>query len=214
MKKIGIIGSGVVAKTLGSGFLKQGHEVMLGTRSIDKLSEWKDAQNGAAFVGSFEETAQFGDVLVLAVKGTVAKDVLKTMDRGSTQRKTIIDATNPIDNQPPEAGVLRFFTDQNDSLMEQLQAIHPEANFVKAYNSVGSAQMVNPSYEVRPTMFICGNNPEAKKEVESINTAFGWETQDMGSAQAARAIEPLCMLWCIPGFLNNEWTHAFKLLKK
>ena len=96
----------------------------------------------------------------------------------------------------------------------KLQAIHPEANFVKAYNSVGSAQMVNPSYEVRPTMFICGNNPEAKKEVESINTAFGWETQDMGSAQAARAIEPLCMLWCIPGFLNNEWTHAFKLLKK
>jgi 8-hydroxy-5-deazaflavin:NADPH oxidoreductase len=73
--------------------------------------------------------------------------------------------------------------------------------------------MVNPSYKAgRPTMFICGNDDKAKATVAGICDQFGWETADMGKAEAARAIEPLCMLWCIPGFTKNEWTHAFKLL--
>jgi hypothetical protein len=62
-------------------------------------------------------------------------------------------------------------------------------------------------------MFICGNDDTAKKIVSGIIDQFGWETADMGKAEAARAIEPLCMLWCIPGFLHNDWTHAFKLLR-
>jgi predicted dinucleotide-binding enzyme len=89
-----------------------------------------------------------------------------------------------------------------------------DARFVKAFNSVGSALMVNPQFgSDRPTMFVCGNDDAAKNTVSEILDQFGWETADMGKVEAARAIEPLCMLWCIPGFLRNEWTHAFKLLR-
>jgi predicted dinucleotide-binding enzyme len=98
--------------------------------------------------------------------------------------------------------------------MERLQRLAPQANFVKAFNSVGSALMVNPALKGGPpTMFICGNNPQAKKDVASILHTFGWESEDMGPAEAARAIEPLCILWCIPGFARNDWTHAFKVLR-
>ena len=97
--------------------------------------------------------------------------------------------------------------------MEELQETVPAANFVKAFNSVGNGFMVNPSFESKPSMFICGNNENAKKEVSEILDQFGWETADFGKMESARAIEPLCMLWCIPGLNNNQWTHAFKLLK-
>lgn len=214
MSKIGIIGSGAVAKTLATGFLKHGHEVMCGTRNPNKLDEWQK-QNPTGKVGSFWDAAVFGDIVVLAVKGTVTKLALDLAGPANLKNKTIIDATNPIAKTAPVNGVLNFFTDLNLSFMEQLQAAFPDAHFVKAFNSVGSANMVSPNFGgIKPSMFICGNNEAAKAQVKSILTQFGWETEDMGKAEAARAIEPLCMLWCIPGFLNNQWTHAFKLLKK
>ena len=213
MKKIGIIGSGVVAQTLGTGFLKHGYQVMLGTSDKSKLAEWLKGAGANALVGSFAETARYGEVLVLAVKGTIAKKVLELMGYANLHGKTIIDATNPIADSPPVNGVLKFFTNLDKSLMEELQVTVPDANFVKAFNSVGNAFMVNPSFAIKPTMFICGNNENAKKEVSVIIDQFGWETADFGMAESARAIEPLCMLWCIPGLSNNEWTHAFKLLK-
>ncbi|MEM6524326.1 MAG: NAD(P)-binding domain-containing protein [Bacteroidota bacterium] len=212
-EKIGIIGSGIVAKTLGAGFTKHGYEVMLGSRNSSKLSEWQAGEGAGALLGNFQETAAFGDILVLAVKGTAAKDALALAGADHLEGKTIMDAANPIAEEAPVNGILRFFTEQNDSLMEQLQTAFPAANFVKAYNSVGSAQMVDPDFETKPTMFICGNSVEAKAQVSAIIKLFGWEPMDMGAVEAARAIEPLCMLWCIPGFLNNEWSHAFKLLK-
>jgi predicted dinucleotide-binding enzyme len=126
----------------------------------------------------------------------------------------VIDATNPIAELPPENGVLRFFTSLDDSMMERLQKAYPRIRFVKAFNSVGHALMVNPDFPGgKPTMFICGNDENAKKEVKHILDQFGWETEDMGKAESARAIEPLCILWCIPGLQRNEWTHAFRLLK-
>lgn len=214
MQKIGILGSGAVAKVLASGFLKHGHEVMVGTRTLSKLDEWK-AANTKGKTGSFEEAAAFGDIIVLAVKGTVAAEVLNIAGRQNLGGKTIIDATNPIAVSAPINGVLNFFTKMDSSLMEELQKNVTDAHFVKAFNSVGSAFMVNPDFGgVKPSMFICGNNENAKDQVKKILEVFGWEVEDMGKAEAARAIEPLCMLWCIPGFLNNQWSHAFKLLKK
>ncbi|MEM1406426.1 MAG: NAD(P)-binding domain-containing protein [Bacteroidota bacterium] len=210
--KIGIIGSGIVAKTLGEGFIKHGYSVMLGTRNPEKLTEWSANEGEGALLGSLSESASFGDILVLAVKGTAAKSALELTGTNNLMGKTIMDATNPIADAPPVNGVLQFFTAQNDSLMEQLQQTFPTANFVKAFSSVGSAKMVNPTFEVKPSMFICGNNAMAKQEVSEIIDLFGWETLDMGQAEAARAIEALCMLWCIPGFTNNQWDHAFKLL--
>ena len=211
--KVGILGSGVVAQSLGDGFLKHGHEVMLGTRDLLKLEDWA-AKNQAAQIGDFATTAAFGELVVIAVKGLVAAEALRAAGEDSFSGKTVIDATNPIADAPPVNGVLRFFTNLDDSLMEQLQREFPAARFVKAFNSVGSGLMVNPRFDGgRPTMFICGNDDAAKKTVGTILDQFGWEMADMGKAEAARAIEPLCILWCIPGFLHNEWTHAFKLLR-
>jgi predicted dinucleotide-binding enzyme len=210
--KIGIVGSGVVAQTLGGGFMKHGHVVMLGTREEAKLADWQ-RQNPDGRIGSFAETAKFGEVIVLAVKGTVAAEALRGAGAANLAGKVIIDAANPIADVPPTAGVLSFFTGPNESLMERLQAEFPQTRFVKAFNSVGAPRMVNPQFAGgKPTMFICGNDEAAKRAVTSFLDQFGWETADMGGAIAARAIEPLCMLWCIPGFLRNQWTHAFKLL--
>ena len=212
--KIGIIGSGDVARVLASGFLKHGHDLVVGTRDPTKLKDWA-AQNPQARVLSFGEAADFGEVVVLAVKGTGSADALRIAGAVNLAGKPVIDATNPIADAPPQNGVLKFFTNLDESLMEQLQREFPEARFVKAFNSVGNARMVNPLFQGgRPSMFICGNDEAAKKTVEIILGQFGWETVDMGKVEAARAIEPLCMLWCIPGFLRNEWTHAFKLLRE
>ncbi len=215
MKKIGILGSGGVAKTLGSGFLKHGYDVMLGSRDQSKLAEWLSGTDGKAKTGSFEEAAKFGDIIVLAINGKHAADVLNLAGASNLEGKTIIDATNPIDETAgPVNGALRFFTPANSSLMEQLQNEHPKAHFVKAFNSVGAAFMVDPQFPGgKPTMFICGNEVAAKKETTDILTEFGWETEDMGPAEVAGSIEQLCILWCAPGFLKNQWTHAFKLLK-
>ena len=212
--KVGVIGSGVVGQTLAGGFLKHGHEVAIGTRDPSKLEEWKGKHPGAA-VKSFAETAAFGDVVVLAVAGQLAQEALKLVGPKALHGKTVIDACNPIGGGPPVNGVLSFFTTHQESLMERLQKAYPEAHFVKAFNSVGNGQMVNPHFAGgRPTMFICGNDADAKRVVTQILDQFGWDTEDMGAVEAARAIEPLCMLWCIPGVGKGDWSpHAFKLLR-
>jgi 8-hydroxy-5-deazaflavin:NADPH oxidoreductase len=208
---IGIIGSGVVAQTLGAGFLRHGHAVMLGTREPGKLAAWQ-SENSGARIGSFPDAAKFGEIVVLAVKGEVAAGVVRLLGV-AIEGKVVIDTTNPIADAPPVNGVMKFFTSLDGSLMEQLQKAHPKARFVKAFSSVGSGRMVNPEFAGGPpTMFICGNDATAKQTVTRILDQFGWDTLDLGTAEAARAIEPLCILWCIPGFLRNEWTHAFKVL--
>jgi len=211
--KIGVLGSGDVAQVLASGFLKHGHAVTVGTRDSAKLSGWAKSNSGGG-VGSFAEAARFGEVLVLAAKGSAAAEVLRLAGADALAGKPIIDATNPIADAAPVNGVLQFFTDINESLMERLQREFPTAKLVKGFNSVGNARMVDPAFKAgKPTMFICGNDDGAKRIVSGLIGELGWDTADMGKAESARAIEPLCMLWCIPGFLRNEWTHAFALLK-
>jgi 8-hydroxy-5-deazaflavin:NADPH oxidoreductase len=212
--KIGVLGSGDVAKVLAAGFLKHGHEVKIGSRNPEKLADW-NAQNPQASRGTFAEAAAFGQLIVLAVKGTAAPEALSLAGADNLSGKPVIDACNPIADAPPVNGVLQFFTGPNESLMEKLQREFPSAHLVKAFNSVGSVRMINPQFaEGKPTMFICGNDAAAKKTVAGILDQFGWDTADMGGAESARAIEPLCMLWCIPGFQRNHWTHAFRLLQK
>jgi hypothetical protein len=185
---------------------------MIGTRDPAKLAEWRQ-DNRKTKVGSFSETAAFGEVLALAVKGSVAADVLRLAGSANLDGKLVMDACNPIADAPPVNGVLKFFTTLDDSLMERLQRAFPKAHFVKAFSSVGHGQFVNPQYKAgKPTMFICGNDDGAKVVTAQILEQFGWETADMGKVESARAIEPLGMLWCVLGFTKNEWTHAFKLL--
>ena len=212
--KIGILGSGDVAKALAIGFLKHGHDVTLGTRTPAKLAEWI-VKNPKGRIASFADAAKFGELVVLAVKGTAAMDVLHLAGAANFADKPVIDVTNPIADAPPVNGVLKYYTSLDESQMERLQREFDSARFVKAFNSVGNAFMVNPQFKGgKPTMFICGNDEAAKQIVVGILDQFGWETADMGKAEGARAIEPLCILWCIPGFLRNDWAHAFKLLPK
>jgi hypothetical protein len=212
--KVGVLGSGIVAQTLVAGLAKYCHQVIIGSRSPQKLAEFAAKTDGVS-TGTFAEAAAFGELVILAVKGNVASEALGLAGAANLAGKTVIDACNPIADAPPVNGVLQFFTGSNDSLMEALQAEFPAANFVKAFNSVGAPRMVDPKFEGgRPTMFICGNNAAAKQTVTALLDEFGWETADMGAQEAARAIEPLCKLWCILGLTRNEWTHAFKLLRK
>jgi 8-hydroxy-5-deazaflavin:NADPH oxidoreductase len=211
--KVGIIGSASVGQTLAKAFKNEGYEVMLGTRDTSKEDVVQFNNEAKIDIGTFDEAAKFGDLLVLCVKGAAAKHALQLARKENISGKIIIDTTNPIGDKPPVNGVLNSFTDLNNSLMEQLQKDYPDAKFVKCFNSVGNLLMYKPQLDATPTMFICGNDETAKKKVTDILTAFGWETADMGKAEAARAIEPLCVLWCIDGFLKNDWAHAFKLLK-
>lgn len=212
--KIGVLGSGVVGQVLADGFLKHGHEVMRGSRDAGKLADWAATVGERGRTGTFAEAAQWAGVLVLAVKGTAAESALEHAGAGNLEGKIVIDATNPIADAPPDHGVIRFFTGPNDSLMERLQAKFPAARLVKAFSCVGNAFMVNPTFAGGPpTMFICGNDATAKQQVTALLDVFGWQTEDMGAVQAARAIEPLCQLWCIPGMTGRGWNHAFKLLR-
>lgn len=213
--KAGIIGSGIVGQVLAKAFLNEGYEVQLGTShaSKEEMIRFKKEHPGIR-VDSFESTAVFGDILILAVAGKAVIDVITAAGVANFTDKIVIDTTNPIASAPPVNGVLKYFTGPDESLMEKIQRQIPAARVVKAFNSVGNASMYKPVFSAgKPSMFICGNDGAAKKTVTDILTIFGWETEDMGKMEAARAIESLCMLWCIPGFLNNQWTHAFKLLK-
>jgi 8-hydroxy-5-deazaflavin:NADPH oxidoreductase len=215
MSKAAVIGSGQVGQVLADGLLKHGYEVMRGSREPSKLDDWKKGAGAKAATGTFAEAAKFGDLIIIAVKGTAAEEAVRLAGVDTLAGKTVIDATNPLADAPPNKGVLKYFTGPNESLMEKLQQVAPKAHFVKAFSCVGNAMMVNPDYGgTKPTMFICGDDAKAKAQVQRVLDQFGWETEDMGGVEAARAIEPLCMLWCLPGFLRNQWTHSFKLLKK
>jgi predicted dinucleotide-binding enzyme len=211
MRKIGVIGSGSVGQTLAAGFKKHGYDVRIASRTPAKLSEFSKSSGISS--GTFVDVAAWADAAVLAVSGTAAEEALRTAGEANLRGKVVIDATNPIADAPPVDGVIQSFTGPNDSLMERLQKAFPQTKFVKAFNSVGATRMVNPSFAGgKPTMFYCGNDAEAKAFVAKVLDQFGWEAADMGTVVAARAIEPLAQLWCIPGFRQNSWTHAFKVL--
>lgn len=211
MTKVGILGSAVVGQALAQGFKQHGYEVRIGSGTPAKLASFTESSGIPA--GTFEAVGAWGELLVLAVHGMAAQEVLTLAGAKNHRGKIVIDTTNPLTRDPPVDGVVKVFTGPNESLLERLQAAFPETRLVKAFNSVGSARMVNPVYAGgRPTMFFCGNDAEAKAAVAEILKRFGWDPADMGTAAGARAIEPLCQLWCIPGFRENHWTHAFQLL--
>ena len=208
---IGILGSGDVAKALAAGFLQRGDDVMLGTREPEKLAEWKAAAGAKASVGSTARTAEFGEIIVLATQGMATLEVIEAAGEGAFADKIVIDATNPIregDDGP------RLAIGFDDSLGERIQNAIRRASVVKAFNTVGSPEMVNPKFAGGPpTMFIAGDDDAAKSDVADILRDFGWETADLGGMHNARYLEPMCFTWIAYGIKNGTWHHAFKMLK-
>ncbi len=214
--KIGIIGSGMVGQQLGLGFLKSGHEVKLGTRHPEKLEAWLKQAGGKASVGSFEDAATFGEMIILATKwaGDATRSAIELAGKQNFKGKIVMDATNPLmpdgENKPPKLGV-----GYPQSAGAAIQEWIPEARVVKAFNIVTAYYMANPRLkEGTPTMFIAGNDKSAKLAITDVASKWGWETHDIGGIDQAYLLEALAMLWVRYGFLNNYWKHAFKLLKE
>ena len=215
--KIGILGSGAVGQALAAGFASEGNEVMLGTRDPNaaKITEWLAKSGGGITAGTFEDTAKFGELIILCPLFRAIEDVISLAGKHNFEGKIVIDTTNPISEEPPVNGVLKYVKINEGSAGELIQNLLPNSNVVKAFNSVGSAFMYKPKFEDgQPTMFICGNSDEAKKTVSGILEGFGWDVMDSGSIEASNALEGLCIIWCARGFREGNWHHAFKLLKK
>ena len=212
--KAGILGSGDVGLKLGDGFLALGHTVKIGTRNTSKenITFWITRHGKNATAGSFEEAASFGDIIILATLWSGTSDAIKLANPKNFAGKVTIDVTNPLDFSK---GVPSLALGHTNSGGETVQKLLPNAKVVKAFNTVGNPHFFHPDFPGGPpTMFICGNDLDAKKQVTSILSDFGWETIDMGGIEGSRLLEPLAMLWINYYFKTNTGNHAFKLLRK
>jgi predicted dinucleotide-binding enzyme len=210
--KVGVLGSGDVGRVLAGGFLKLGHPVRIGSRTPEKLSEWAAGAGEGASAGTFAEAAQFGDIIVLATHGMAAQNAIEMAGADSFDGKVVIDATNPLEFS---SGAPQLAIGFNDSLGERVQRWLPKARVVKAFNIVGNPYMIDPQLPSGPpTMFIGGNDADAKKLVTQICEHWGWEVADLGGIEASRYLEPMCMAWVLYGVRTGKWDHAFKMLHK
>lgn len=212
MRRIGILGSGDVGQALGRGFARHGWDVMLGSRTPDskKLREWIASAGNRSRTGTFGEAAAFGEVVILVTLGTAAQEVLDLAGPANFRGKLVLDGTNPIDY--PNGAPYGLFVGTTDSLGEQVQRALPGAQVVKCFNAVNNSQMIDPKFsEGTPPMFICGDDPEAKKRTEAILRELGWPgVMDVGAIDAARWLEALVPLFIRVGTLLGTARHAFK----
>lgn len=209
--RIGILGSGDVGKSFARAFAALGHEVRIGSRSPEKLAEFVAGAGERVSSGTFAETTEFGDLIVLATLGNATEEAI-SLAGDHFGRKVVIDATNPLDFS---SGAPKLSVGHTDSLGEQVQRRLPDARVVKAFNTVGNALFFRPELPGGPPdMFLAGNDAEAKKLVAQVCEAFGWAAIDLGGIEASRYLEPMCLVWVLHGIRSGSWTHAFKLLRK
>jgi predicted dinucleotide-binding enzyme len=208
--KVGVLGSGDVGKSFARAFAALGHEVMIGSRSPEKLSDFVAEAGAGIRGGTFEETAKFGDMIALATHGGGTTEALRVAGAQNFDDKVVIDATNPLDFS---TGAPKLFIGFEDSLGEQVQRQLRGARVVKAFNTVGNALFFKPDLPGGPPdMFICGDDENAKRTVGQVCAAFGWGVIDIGGIDGARYLEPMCLTWVLHGIRSGSWTHAFKLL--
>jgi predicted dinucleotide-binding enzyme len=204
--KIGIIGSGVVAQTLGSKLVELGHDVVLGTRDPQKidekklfastLREWLEQIQNRAKLATFAEAAAHGEILINATSGTVSLDALKLAAAGKVGPKILIDAANELDHSkgmPPAV-----LASQERCLAEKIQAAFPNLKVVKTLNTIGAPVMVNPKAVGGGdhTVFVSGNDAEAKAQVTTLLRSFGWsDVLDLGDIGSARGPEMYMAMW-------------------
>ena len=209
---VGILGSGDVGKALARGFIALGHDVKIGSRSPEKLATFVAEEGPHASAATLEETAAFGDMIVLATLGVTALEAIEQAGKVHFRGKVVIDVCNPLDHSQ---GVPRLTVGHTDSLGEQVQRAIPDARVVKAFNTVGNPHMFKPDFPGGPPdMFLCGNDEEAKKLVSQVCQAFGWGVVDIGNIEGSRYLEPMCMAWVAYGIKSGTWDHAFKMLHR
>lgn len=212
--RVGVLGSGEVGRRLAAGFSDRGHSVMIGSRDPGKaeLREWLAGEGAGIETGTFDQAAAHGELLVLAVLGTAAEQVIAEAGPGNFSGKVLVDATNPLDFSggfPPKLAI-----SGEDSLGERIQRALPDAKVVKAFNVIGNQYFVDPSFpEGTPTMLIAGDDEEAKRTVGDVLADFGWpEPVDIGGIEGARELEAICIAWVKIGGKRGSWDHGFKLL--
>lgn len=213
-KRIGILGSGDVALSLGRGLVRHGYEVKVSSRDPKKanLKPWLDELKGKATVGTFEEAAKFSSVVIVATNGAGTEAALEVARAANLDGKLVIDATNPLDFSKGMSPTL--FTGANESLAERIQKKLPKAKVVKCFNTISHAKMVDPTFqEAAPPMMIAGNDATAKKQVDALLKELGWPgALDVGDLAGARYLEALVPLWVRVGAKLNTWGHGFKIV--
>ena len=211
--RVGVLG-GEVGRRLAEGFRSRGHEVMIGSRDPSKpeLREWVASAGAGVEAGTFTEAAAHGDLLVLAVFGSAAEEVIADAGPGNFSGKVVIDAMNPLDFSdgfPPKLSITG-----EDSLGERVQRSLPDAKVVKAFNTIGNTYFVEPRFsEGQPTMLIAGDDEAAKGTVADVLADFGWsDPLDIGGIEGSRELEAICIAWVKIGGARGAWDHGFKLL--
>jgi 8-hydroxy-5-deazaflavin:NADPH oxidoreductase len=212
--RVGVLGTGDVGRRLAAGFNSRGHEVMIGSRDPGKaeLREWLSNDGAGIQAAPFREAAEHGELLVLAVLGDAATDVIAQAGAENFSGKVVIDAMNPLDFSggfPPKLSI-----SGEDSLGEHVQRALPDAKVVKAFNTIGNPYFVDPKFsEGAPTMLIAGDDEGAKRLVRDVLTDFGWsDTFDIGGIEGSRELEAICIAWVKIGGTRGSWDHGFKLL--
>ena len=211
--RVGIIGSGAVARALAAGLLDQGHQVKISSRntSAPALEKWQQEAGREASLGSFSEAAEFGEIVFVATKGTATDKALELAGPGSLSGKVVVDVTNPLTMNADKQLALKHLPD--GSLGETVQRLLPNSRVVKAFNTVNAAHMVKPQFPGgAPEMFFCGNDAGAKAVVAEILTAFGWKPVDIGRIDGARFLEPLSMLGIRMAMNSGNWDYVFRVV--
>jgi 8-hydroxy-5-deazaflavin:NADPH oxidoreductase len=217
MKKIAVLGTGMVGNTIGTKLVSLGYNVMMGSRTAtnEKAQDWVQANGANASAGTFAEAAAFGEIIFNCTKGDASLDVFKMAGIENFKGKTIIDIANPLDfskGMPPS--LLPDLSNTN-SLGEEIQKLLPEANVVKTLNIVNCEVMVDAKKSGGdPTMFVSGNSPEAKEEVKAILNQFNWtDIIDLGDITTARGTEMLLPIWLRTWMATGNGYFAFKIVR-
>jgi 8-hydroxy-5-deazaflavin:NADPH oxidoreductase len=197
--RIGVLGTGMVGRTLASKLVELGHEVRMGSREAgkDAAVEWVEATGGSASEGTFADAAELGELVVNATAGDASLEALRAAGAENLNGKVVLDVANPLDfsgGMPPTLTVCN-----DESLAERIQATFPDARVVKALNTVNVGVMVEPGGLGESTnVFLCGNDSEAKAQVIELLETFGWlsgDIMDLGDVAAARGPEMYLPLW-------------------
>jgi predicted dinucleotide-binding enzyme len=211
--KIGILGTGMVGETLGTKFVQLGHQVKMGSRTAnnDSAAKWVKAAGANASQGTFADAASFGEIAFVCLKGAVFLEVAKTLNPTALAGKVLVDVSNPLEFSD---GTMTLSICNTNSLGEQVQKALLSAKVVKTLNTVNCEVMVDPAKGGNPTMFLCGNDADAKKKVTDLLKSMGWrDIIDLGDITKARGTETMMHIWMNLFGLFGSPHFGFKVVR-